>query len=157
MRPRTPHPRVADHSTLTGLATAMYFDPEGNPIDCPDPDAGLYVRSRQGEVLHVLPPADCMAFQIGETAQIHSGGVLQATPHAVRAGGEAGTARATLAVFMQPDFDVAMDMPSGTDPESVLRGSRGEALPPGVPSLEGRWRDGETFAQFAEATVQSYY
>jgi isopenicillin N synthase-like dioxygenase len=45
---------------------------------------GLYVRNRKSELIKVTIPADCIAFQIGETAQIHSGGILQATPHAVK-------------------------------------------------------------------------
>jgi hypothetical protein len=38
---------------------------------------GLYIRSRNSEIVKVSIPADCIAFQIGETAQIHSGGILQ--------------------------------------------------------------------------------
>jgi len=52
-------------------------------------------------------PADCLAFQIGETAQIHSGGLMQATPHCVRgAQGKAaeGISRETFAVFMEPQW-----------------------------------------------------
>ena len=42
------------------------------------------MRNRKSELIKITIPPDCIAFQIGETAQIHSGGILQATPHAVK-------------------------------------------------------------------------
>lgn len=146
-----------DHGSLTGLATAMYFDQEGKQVPCPDEGAGLHVRSRSGEVLHVKPPADCMAFQIGESAQIHSAGVLQATPHAVRAANVPGIGRATLAVFMEPEWDEPMGVPEGADATRVLQGAKGELLPPGVPPLQGRWQPTQDFAAFSEKTLAEYY
>ena len=73
-----------DHGSLTGLVPAMYFNDDGDIIDSPDSTAGLYVRNRKGGLVRVSMPSDHLAFQIGETAQIHSGGILQATPHAVK-------------------------------------------------------------------------
>ncbi len=73
-----------DHGSLTGLVPAMFFNEKGEVISNPDPTAGLYVRNRRGEIVKVSTPSDHLAFQIGETAQIHSGGILQATPHAVK-------------------------------------------------------------------------
>merc|ERR1712226_1115022 len=71
-----------DHGSLTALAPGMYFDKDRNKVDNPDPEnAGLYIQSRSGEMYKVDLPADVCAFQIGETSQIQSGGVLQATPH----------------------------------------------------------------------------
>lgn len=86
----------------------MYIDSNGNEIDCPDSSAGLYIKSRKGDVIHVNIPTDCLAFQIGETAQIHTGGVLQATPHSVRGCSEKdakchGVSREAFAVFMEPE------------------------------------------------------
>lgn len=146
-----------DHGSLTGLATAMYFDAEGQQVPCPDPGAGLHVRSRNGDVLHVKPPADCMAFQIGESAQIHSAGMLQATPHAVKAADVPGIGRATLAVFMEPEWHEPMNVPDGADASRVLRGARGELLPPGVPPLQGRWEPTQDFGLFSEKTFGQYY
>lgn len=104
-----------DHGSLTGLCSAMYFDTAtGQQVPCPDPDAGLFIRSRSGQLVHVAVPADALAFQIGETAQVHSGGVLLATPHCVRAAmgpGAAGVARGTMAVFMEPEPAHAMACP----------------------------------------------
>ena len=47
-----------------------------------------------------------MAFQLGESTQIHTGGKLEATPHCVVRSNEiAGKkiARNTFALFMEPD------------------------------------------------------
>lgn len=138
----------------------MYFDATGAPVDCPDPEAGLYCRSRHGDTVRVGIPADCIGYQIGETAQVHSGGALQATPHCVRAArGAPGVSRGTLAVFMEPEWAHRMNTPPGADPEDVLRGARGELLPRGVPPLIKRWQpDGsQDFAAFTTATLASYY
>ncbi len=51
-------------------------------------------------------PPDCIAYQMGQAMQVHSGGLLQATPHCVRgpmsSAAAAGVSRNTFAVFMQP-------------------------------------------------------
>ncbi len=54
--------------------------------------------------------SDHLGFQIGETSQILSGGVLKATPHAVRGPSSSSSShgggvasRSTLAVFMEPE------------------------------------------------------
>lgn len=46
-------------------------------VPCPDDNAGLYIRTRDGETVRVTAPSDWLLFQIGESAQIHTGGVLQ--------------------------------------------------------------------------------
>jgi isopenicillin N synthase-like dioxygenase len=105
---------IQSDSSLTTLIT-IHLHPnlsnaQGVIVPNPDPAAGLYIRSREGDLIQVrMPPGDSqLAFQIGETAQVHTGGVLQATPHAVRSGsGEAskGVTRETLAVFMEPEYN----------------------------------------------------
>lgn len=148
-----------DHGSLTALLPAMFFaEPSGEALaGAPDAVAGLYVRTRRGTTVRVALPADCLAFQIGETAQVHSGGVLQATPHCVRAPATRGVGRATLAVFMEPEWDAPMRAPPGADADAVLRGARGELLPPGVPPLVQRWRDGDDFGAFTERTLKAYH
>eukprot|EP01116_Phalansterium_solitarium_P020949 TRINITY_DN6359_c0_g3_i1.p1 TRINITY_DN6359_c0_g3~~TRINITY_DN6359_c0_g3_i1.p1 ORF type:complete len:267 (-),score=63.14 TRINITY_DN6359_c0_g3_i1:347-1147(-) len=42
-----------DHGSLTGLTSALYVDAQGHQVACPDPSAGLYIRSRQ--VRAVIP------------------------------------------------------------------------------------------------------
>jgi hypothetical protein len=61
----------------------MYLTPRGEQL-CTEAAAtatasgravghgGLYVRTRRGDVVHVSIPADCLAFQLGECAQVGS-------------------------------------------------------------------------------------
>ena len=92
-----------DHSSLTGLTKAMYIDENGNEVQVKDPQSGLYIKSRNSENIKVNIPADSVAYQIGETSQILSGGKLQATPHVVVTNpNTAGVSRNTMAVFMGP-------------------------------------------------------
>lgn len=168
--------RTPSRSNLTALAPAQYYDATGRAIPCPDPAAGLFIRARNGDLVQVSMPSDCLAFQIGEASQIHSGGVLQATPHCVRAAAAPGVSRATMAVFMGPHWTQAMACPglqegdrkpTSVDADAsskaatwarVLKGARGELLPRGVPTLESRW-DGpsQTFGGFTDKTLGSYY
>ncbi|KLO19979.1 Clavaminate synthase-like protein [Schizopora paradoxa] len=102
-----------DHSLLTGLCSALYLKTteDGDPIivPSPSPEAGLYIRSRGGELTKATIPADCLAFQTGEALELATGGKLRATPHCVRAGVVSKEAlnvsRETFALFMQPDVD----------------------------------------------------
>ncbi|CAK0782425.1 hypothetical protein CVIRNUC_005681 [Coccomyxa viridis] len=133
-----------DHSSLTGLASAMYMR-DGEQIPNPDSASGLYIRDQRGRAVQVRVPEDHIAFQMGEAMQIHSGGLLQATMHCVK--GAAGPAavdvtRHSFAVFMQPRWDQPMEIPSGAEAAKV-----------GV----GQWRPGLDFGQFSELTVQQYY
>ncbi|TKA81723.1 hypothetical protein B0A49_00612 [Cryomyces minteri] len=112
-----------DHGCLTGLTSAMFAD-ESVPLpsmsnslasppyvgeldQSPDPKAGLYIRSRSGEVTRVGIPRDCLAFQTGEALEVITKGKFKAVPHFVRgiAPGCGGrVARNTLAVFTQPNL-----------------------------------------------------
>ena len=65
-----------DHGSLTGLVSAMYLDEDGNAVTNSDSNAGLYIRGRSSELIKVGIPEDHVAFQIGETAQIHSDLIL---------------------------------------------------------------------------------
>lgn len=129
-----------DHGSLTGLTAAMFMDADGNIVENTDKDAGLYVLNRKSETIKVAIPVGNIAFQIGETAQIHSGGSLQATPHAVRGSKAVGISRETFAVFMEPMWDEPMVVPPGTDPTRTQTQSAAKNLPPGVPPLAARWR-----------------
>ncbi len=144
-----------DHGSLTALTPAIYFDTAGAVVPCPDADAGLYVYSRAGAPVRVALPPGAVAMQIGETAQVQSGGILRATPHLVRAPSTPGVARAALAVFMEPEHGEAVDVPPGAAPADALAGDA--ALPPGVPPLAARWRAGATFEEFTIATLKAYY
>lgn len=142
----------SDHGSLTALCPAMYFEAEpGAPeparsdIALPDPEAGLYVRTRGGEERKVVIPKDCLAFQIGESSQIVTGGLLRSTPHAVQAlayPASRNISRSTFAVFMQPDNDSRLQAPEGTDPKE---------------QRVGAFQSGMTFGDFARATFAKFY
>jgi len=138
----------------------MYLNEEGKEVPNPDPKSGLYVKARNGSIVKVDIPSDCIAFQIGETACIHSGGILQATPHCVKApkGIEAkGISRESMAVFMGPMPEESMTLPKGADKDLVLNASSPKYLPEGVPYLHTRWDESMNYAQFSEKTFASYY
>ncbi|KAI2996842.1 hypothetical protein CBS147346_9077 [Aspergillus niger] len=109
-----------DHGCLTGLTSAMFVDEEAHdpssledksaPLPelttSPDPKAGLYIRSRTGQVVKVNIPKDCLAFQTGEALQLITKGQFRAVPHFVKgARGVGKVARNTLAVFTQPNLE----------------------------------------------------
>jgi|EP01033_Poteriospumella_lacustris_P013414 isopenicillin N synthase-like dioxygenase len=154
-----------DHGSLTGLAPGMLLDAEGNPAEgVADPDAGLYCMSRSSELYKVNIPKDHMGFQIGETAQIHSGGYLQATPHSVRGARVPNISRESFAVFMEPMWMEPAVCPAGVDPAKAQSQSAALNLPQGVPPLASRWigRDAShpepmTFGEFSDATHKAYY
>ncbi|KAL4806892.1 hypothetical protein BDV18DRAFT_138408 [Aspergillus unguis] len=110
-----------DHGCLTGLTSAMFIDEAANPPSSsssstplpelptsPDPQAGLYIQSRTGEVVKVNIPKDCLAFQTGEALQLITKGKFRAVPHFVKGAkvpkGQGKIARNTLAVFTQPNL-----------------------------------------------------
>lgn len=77
----------------------------------PDPEAGLYIHSREGDVVKVNIPKDCLAFQTGEALEVITKGRFKAVPHFVRGpratesgGRRRRVARNTLAVFTQPNL-----------------------------------------------------
>lgn len=133
-----------DFGSLTGLTCAMFLK-EGKEVPNPDPASGLYIENRQRRLVKANFPPDCIAFQMGQAMEIHSGGLLVATPHCVRAaqGVDAlGVARSTFALFMQPHWDEPMDLPPGAGPmEQVI----------------GQWEEGLTFGELAEKTNRALY
>lgn len=142
-----------DHGCLTGLTSAMYIDealcfPDAKPeasststdegganallplpelASPPDPQAGLYIQSRHGEVVKVNIPRDCLAFQTGEALERITKGRLRAVPHFVRGisgGGQSKerVARNTIAVFTQPNLWDVVDKDKGIDFAGFARG-----------------------------------
>ena len=145
-----------DHGTITGLVPAMFFDENnlvGTEISNPDTTSGLYVQTRKGCLVQIKIPSDYLAFQIGETAQIHTGGLLVATPHAVRAA-TSSVSRSTLAVFMEPEMFEEMKPLVGTESNAMNASS---CLPPGIPSLRSRWNPHtDNFNSFGENSYKAY-
>lgn len=134
-----------DHGCLTGLTSAMYLheppfpaaysdteDDGGGPCDAwtdadelsasPDPEAGLYIVSRNGTVLRVAVPRDALAFQTGGALQLTTSDALCAVPHFVRGSSVPHVARNTLAVFMQPNLDAVLGPRGGGTFKDFARG-----------------------------------
>jgi isopenicillin N synthase-like dioxygenase len=147
-----------DHGFLTVLIPAIYLDKDFDLAKCPDPDCGLYVRSRSGAFVKIVMPGNAVAIQIGESSTIMSGGLLQATPHFVRAPKTKkaiGISRETMAIFLSAKWDAVMSPPIGCSTDQIFHGSSN--LPAGVPTLESRWFPGMTFEEFSQRTFASYY
>lgn len=68
-----------DHGTLSGLCSGMYLDKDFNevsPDEVEDEESGLFAMNRNKEKVKIRIPKDALAIQIGESAQIHSGGKI---------------------------------------------------------------------------------
>lgn len=144
-----------DHGTLTGLIAGQFYNTSDmqTQLAAPDPVAGLYVcRGHKPE--KVLIPENCIAFQIGESAQIVSGGILRATPHAVLMPRCAkDIARITFVVFLQPNPWEKLSLPHGCDELDVEDALKTNGR---VPDLKVRYELGDTFAEFAAKTGKAY-
>ncbi|KIV81925.1 hypothetical protein PV11_04072 [Exophiala sideris] len=107
-----------DHGCLTGLTSAMFIDEASEDTELlasPDPNAGLYILSRSGQIHKVSIPRDCLAFQTGEALELITQGKFKAVPHFVKGVDPSNCkpsskiARNTLAVFTQPNLDELVD------------------------------------------------
>lgn len=157
-----------DHSSLTGLTVAMYINNQTSnkqSVDYsdspPDNQSGLLVQLRNQSIValtHIDP--DMLIFQLGETQMIHSGGIVQATPHAVRApkqsSSQPSTSREAFAVFMGPPLDHSMKLPAGVTEDELLKASAIVNMPASVPHLRTRWNPQMDFATFGERTIAAY-
>jgi isopenicillin N synthase-like dioxygenase len=143
-----------DHGSLTGLASAIYLDENENEINTKLTKTGLYIQNRRGEVIRVTFGKDDIAYQLGETLQIHSGGILHATPHAVKVLEDIpdDIARVTFALFMEPNKDVKMTIPEGSEINNILTSEIYK-----VPKVQERFKNGMTFGEFNDATINKYY
>lgn len=162
-----------DNSCITGLLPALFLNEEtGEDATVPaprvgEPATGLYIKSVQGELFRVVIPPGCAAFQIGESAQIISGGVLRATPHHVcghRYAGEEGEvriSRETFALFMQPQWDSKICPPDEVSYEQMLKNEEKKLIPPlskrvnPQEDLDGR--DKVHFGKFLSDSFDEYY
>ncbi|XP_021277640.1 uncharacterized protein LOC110411696 isoform X3 [Herrania umbratica] len=132
-----------DYASLTGLTCGM-FKRGGVEVAFPDSAAGLYIRTRTGEIVKAIFGEDEIAYQIGETTEILSRGYLCATPHCVRApkGEEAsGVDRSTFALFLQPDWDEKLNFPEEVHIHKELIPSKGTL----------------TFGEYSEVLLDKYY
>ena len=151
-----------DHGSLTGLVPAMYLSEQETtqqPLSGPpNPTTGLYIQSRSQDLIKVDLPLDCIGFQIGETFQILSGGLLQATPHAVKTIATPGVTREAFAVFLEPEFDHPMEIPKGRTVDDCCPPDSTEAnriLK--LNSIKSRWKQGMCFGDFNNITIQTFH
>ena len=127
---------------------------------------GLYIQARNGQCVPVPISITCCAYQIGETAQIMSGGLLRATPHAVfpPTTTHEGTddtryiSRESFALFLEPEFeDVLLHPSSASVPsiEDICSGSSDTTTRLGLRPISERYQIGQTFGDFHLATVST--
>lgn len=157
-----PAPSVAwcgkhcDHGSLTCLTKALYFDEaSGRDVTAAVEDA-LTIEAGSAEDVRVRIPDDCVAIQMGQAAQIQSGGLLRATPHHVGAPCGPGTgalSRCTFALFLQPDDHTPLLCPKAT-PGSSAEGHTSQPLRLPLPA---QYMRGMSFGDFAAATVRMHY
>jgi len=124
-----------DNSVITGLVQAMWLNDETHEeVEGICSEAGLHVCSRSGKVEKVSVPKGCLLFQVGEAAQIMSGGVLRATPHYVRGHasppGEMQISRETFAMFIEPNWDSLIGPPKGATIADIFRDEETQLIPP---------------------------
>lgn len=134
----------------------MFIDQNGNVVDGPPSSGGLYAKNRNDKEVRVKIPANMLAFQLGESTQIYTGGKLEATPHAVKSPEDHASkqlSRNTFAIFLQADPLGKMTVPEGVEPDkaSVIPS---EKLSP----LIDRWtKNGMYFKDFHANTLRYYY
>lgn len=142
-----------DNSMITALVPPLYFDDStGVEVEAP-PGAGLIVRTRTEE-RSIVADDDHILFQVGEAAQVMSGGKLVATPHAVVAGTTDGVSRESFALFVEPNWDEPLQPPPGYELGDVLDLEYGDLIPPLRRRLPNVPVD---FAQFLADSVREYY
>lgn len=108
-----------DIGMLTCLTPALYTNEQGEEIAWSDPAVGLHAQTKDGEVVKVQVPKDCLIIQIGEAMEVLTGGVIKAIPHAViplryrRGGPEVMiVSRNSMALFIDPTHQDILDIPA---------------------------------------------
>jgi isopenicillin N synthase-like dioxygenase len=123
-----------DSGFFTALAGDMYVNHDSGeiiPRQNVDPNAGLAIMDRNGNITKVEIPDDCMAIQIGECLQIVTGGNVIATPHCVRGvspnwngnGGSNKIARISFPCFVDTVPSFPLKVPRGISKEKVMERS----------------------------------
>lgn len=125
----------------------------------PDGHSSLQVMdSMTGGSTFVAVAADCLVVQVGEAAQILSGGKLVARAHCVaRPTMAADVSRETMAVFLQPAWERPLMLPMWGAETASQAGGLSTDLETMIPPLTSRWRQGSTFAEFSQETTRQYY
>jgi len=147
-----------DCGFLTGLVSSLYFDDDtGAIIPNPDPSGGLWVVNRGSTPVQVKIPADHMGVQCGECLQVITGGLLVATPHAVRvskSNSNVRVGRGAFPVFVDTDVEFLLATPPGVERGQVFDKTVHSKVPP----LESRWKgNDQKFVEFLGDTFRQYY
>jgi len=145
-----------DHGSLTGLVSAGYFNEDGSEANnLKLTKTGLYVQNRKGDIIRMAYGPEDLAFQLGETLQIHSGGLLHATPHAVKFMDDApdNISRSTFALFMEPTKNFKLNLPKESQKENINT----SPIYKYIPKLEERFTENMDFGQFCDKTNELYY
>lgn len=148
-----------DNSTITGLLPAMWLDEQTGEPASPQPGAGLVVEGRDGDQIALKPSPNTLVYQIGEAAQVLSGGAVHATPHMVRGHvcqpGGPKICRETLACFIQPHWDGELGPPEGASFDDIFKGRAESVL---IPPLRQRLQKVPlTFGQLMNQSIPVYY
>lgn len=149
-----------DNSVITGLVPAIWLNEATGDSAPGSSSAGLFIKTRTGRVQRVTIPSDCLGFQIGEAAQIISGGVLVATPHQVRGHNSSGglpLCRDTFALFMEPQWDAFIEPPRGVGYDEVLRNEEIDIIPPLSKRLKLGDQRSIMFGKLLEDSFAEYY
>ena len=129
-----------------------------SPLHCTSSSAGLHVACDGVTPRRVVFPADAVAFQIGETAQIVTGGFFRATAHGVRAPRSSRrktqASRVAMAMFMKPNPWTPLHMPAAASDAADAEALKTSPL---VPPLAQRFVRGATFDDFTRATLGAFY
>ena len=112
-----------DYGLLTALTHPVYWDVDGERINCPR--TSLWVKDRAGTASEVTMPEDCLLVLPSNAMMILSGGLIPTTAHQVVAGeGVPRSAhRTTLASFFQPQPGFPMAIPGGLSLADIKAGS----------------------------------
>lgn len=146
--------------------------------ECHPPDGHTHLQLCNGrKIFSVRCPPESFIVQVGEAADILSGGKLKSTLHAVsRPLNFTDISRETFVVFLQPSWDKTLAYSGGSlnaEDEFICSkdtstGSEGSAEPcdedvfmqeilKKIPPLSSRLKEGLTFAEFSRQTTKQYY
>ena len=107
-----------DFNLLTVLPGGRFYA-GGKSAPPPDAKSGLYLRTRDGELVRGTPPAGTIVAQVGQQLEVLTGGTFLATPHVVTPPGMPGISRMSSAHFVHlHSNEVVFPLPSFRTPQT---------------------------------------
>lgn len=128
--------------------------------EAPDGHSALQIMDTHGKTAFLTIPTDCLLVQVGEAAEILSGGELVAQAHCVtRPTQVSDVSRETMAVFLHPAWNRVLTLPPQLEKQSgeEMLGGLSSMVEAHIPKLTSRWTNGCTFAEFSKKTTNKYY